>query len=139
VLSAPAPQALASTPAPEVRRRLAFENAGALFVVGKDGRLQGEVTLHDLSVYDDADDPAFGRLAQKTAADVARRPAAVFQLRTPLSVAAARCQNSHEPVFPVIYAEDDRRLAGYVWGVDVMRAYVAALEDVRREERGGGV
>ncbi|MEM6490351.1 MAG: chloride channel protein [Pseudomonadota bacterium] len=139
VLSAPAPQTFATTPAENLRQRIAYESAGAIFVVGSDGKLLGEITLHDLAAYDDPDSPDFGRIAGKTAGAVARRPAAEFQLRTPLTVAAARCQASHETIFPVVYADDDRRLAGYVWGVDVIRAYVSALEAMRRAERSGEV
>ena len=136
VLSAPAPTAFVGMPATEARRRLTYESCGALFVIDENGRLAGQIALHDLAGFDDPDDPHFADLAQKTAKDVAHRPAAVFDLETPIARAAQMCQALHEPVLPVIYAPDDRRLAGYVWAVDVVRAYVSALEACRREDRG---
>ena len=136
VMQAPAPTAPAKLPAHAARARLTYEASGALFVVDDDGRLMGQIALHDLAGFDDPSDPHFKDASAQTAGDVAHRPGAVFDLRTPLKRAAELCQSSHESVMPVVYAPDDRRLAGYVWSVDVVRAYVQALEACRREERG---
>ncbi|UCH76039.1 MAG: chloride channel protein [Rhodospirillales bacterium] len=118
----------------EIRRSLQTAQHGELFVVDKDGRLHGTITLADLA--DAAFDTELDLLLN--AKDVCRHHPPVLAEQDDLEAAMALIESVQEEIVAVVDDTKENRLKGYVRQRDVVRAYDRALLQARDEEFGKG-
>jgi CIC family chloride channel protein len=116
----------------EVRQRLAHSPESEVFLVDEDGRLQGTITLVDLSeaAFDTSLDPLV------KAIDAARRDPPVLAAHDDIETAVRVMSRAGEPYVAVVNNRDDMKLVGCLYEHDVMLFYSRTIAAARKEERG---
>ena len=118
------------TPRAEARRRLLADPEHEGYVVDREGRYAGRLTL--ASIVDREGDPAPEGGAR--AADLADPSAPRLYASTSLWAAMERMADFTGNTVPVVQSEDDPRMLGVVSVRGLARAYADTLEEIRRDE-----
>jgi len=116
----------------EVREKLRTAPYGRLYVVEEGDRLQGTITLADLSeaAFDTSDEPLMN------AGEVARTDPPVLLQDADLEAAIKLMEDVREAHVAVVSDTESMKMVGVVDEVTVVRIYSRALMRARAEERG---
>ena len=120
------------TPIGEAKARLLRARRHEGYVVGADGAYLGAVTLAEIVASEEGGLPGEG-----TAARLAKRDGLFFTPKTSVWAAMERMGDYVGESIPVV-EDGGPRLLGVVFEAAIVKAYLDAMKNIRREEHAGG-